>query len=90
MDATNYTLRIDKKLKSDATDLFDDLGIGLSAAITMFLKQAVREQKIPFEVYREPTDSTKQALKEAKEIMDNPENFKHYSTAEEIMKDITK
>ncbi|MCQ2772218.1 MAG: type II toxin-antitoxin system RelB/DinJ family antitoxin [Bacilli bacterium] len=90
MNPTNYTIRIDKQLKADATNLFDDLGIGLAGAITMFLKQAVREQRIPFEVFREPTESTLKAIKESEEIVENPSNHKHYANAQEMIDDILK
>lgn len=48
----NVTIRMDEKLKAQADELFNDFGLSLSAAITMFVKQAVREQRIPFEIKR--------------------------------------
>lgn len=50
MENSNITLRIEKNLKEEAIKLFNDLGLTLSSAIVIFLKQSVREQKIPFEV----------------------------------------
>lgn len=52
----NVTIRMDEKLKAQADELFNDLGLSLSSAITMFVKQAVREQRIPFEVKRTGTE----------------------------------
>ncbi len=52
MGNVNVTIRMDEQLKAQADELFADLGLSLSAAITMFAKQAVREQRIPFEVKR--------------------------------------
>lgn len=43
------SIRIDEQLKEEATKLFVELGIGFNNAITMFLKQAVREQQLPFQ-----------------------------------------
>lgn len=51
----NVTIRMDEQLKAQADELFYDLGLSLSSAITMFVKQAVREQRIPFEVKRTGT-----------------------------------
>ncbi len=51
----NVTIRMDEQLKAQADELFSDLGLSLSSAITMFAKQAVREQRIPFEVKRSGT-----------------------------------
>ena len=44
------TLRIDDMLKRDCDDVFGRLGISMSSAITVFLKQVVRTQRIPFEI----------------------------------------
>lgn len=44
------TLRIDDKLKMDCDSVFDDLGINMTSAITLFLKQVVRTRGIPFEI----------------------------------------
>ena len=44
------TIRIDLELKGDAKPILDELGLTLSAAVTMFLKALVREGGIPFAV----------------------------------------
>ena len=44
------TLRIDDALKRDCDDVFDRLGINMTSAITVFLKQVVRTKGIPFEI----------------------------------------
>lgn len=53
MDKETITVRLDPEVKEKAQELFDDLGISLSSAINIFLKQAVREGKIPFEIKRD-------------------------------------
>ena len=52
MANTNVTIRIDEDLKKQADDLFDDLGMSFTTAVNIFVKQAVRENRIPFEVTR--------------------------------------
>lgn len=52
MAYVNVTFRLDSQLKKDADELFADLGLSLNSAITIFLKQSVREQRIPFEISR--------------------------------------
>jgi DNA-damage-inducible protein J len=42
--------RIDDNLKSSAESLFEDLGLNISTAVTMFIRQAVRQRGIPFEI----------------------------------------
>lgn len=55
MATSNITIRIDKELKEEAEQLFSDLGLNFTTAITAFVKQSVREQKIPFVISREPS-----------------------------------
>ena len=44
------TLRIDDVLKSECDDVFARLGMSMTSAITVFLKQVVRTRRIPFEI----------------------------------------
>ena len=41
-------LRVDEKMKKDATEVFDKLGLDLSSAIRIFLARAIQEEGIPF------------------------------------------
>ena len=50
----NLNIRVDDTLKQQAELIFSDLGISLSAATTMFLKQVVRYNGIPFELRADP------------------------------------
>ena len=52
MATTNINIRVDELLKKDAEALFNDLGLSMSSAITMFLKSALNHDGIPFEVKR--------------------------------------
>ncbi|MBQ6809120.1 MAG: type II toxin-antitoxin system RelB/DinJ family antitoxin [Clostridia bacterium] len=53
MSTVNVTIRMDEELKNQADELFADLGLSFTAAVTAFAKQAVREQKIPFMLTRD-------------------------------------
>ncbi|OWV00270.1 type II toxin-antitoxin system RelB/DinJ family antitoxin, partial [Fibrobacter sp. UWH3] len=53
MATTVLQIRMDEDLKNEAADLFDKMGMDLPTAIRVFLKRAVAEKAIPFEV-REP------------------------------------
>ena len=48
METVNVTVRMERQTRDDAARLFSELGIGTAQAINMFLKQAAREQRIPF------------------------------------------
>jgi DNA-damage-inducible protein J len=43
-------IRIDDELKNNAELLFNDLGLNISTAVNMFIRQAVRQRRIPFEI----------------------------------------
>ena len=50
----NLNIRVDDTLKKQAEAIFSELGISLSAATTIFLKQVVRYNGIPFELRIDP------------------------------------
>lgn len=52
MASTNINIRIDSELKENAEALFSDLGLSMTAAITIFLKSCVNSNGIPFELRR--------------------------------------
>jgi len=47
-------IRIDDNLKERADELFEELGLNMTTAFTMFVKAAVRQRGIPFEVTLDP------------------------------------
>lgn len=53
MATTNITMRIDVDVKAQLQDLVSDLGLDMTTFFTMAAKQAIREQRIPFEVSRD-------------------------------------
>ncbi|MGM0124033.1 DNA-damage-inducible protein J [Enterococcus sp. AZ194] len=53
MTELRLNMIIDKELKEQAEELYLDLGMDLSTAITIFLKQSIREQQLPFIPSRE-------------------------------------
>ncbi len=50
MASISTNIKIDADLKQQAQTLFADLGMNLSTAVNIFLRQAVREHSIPFHV----------------------------------------
>jgi len=47
---SQIAVRVDDKLKKDATEVFNDLGLDMSTAVKLFLKQSVLTKSIPFDV----------------------------------------
>ena len=88
-NTTNINVRVDTDLKNAAEALFDDLGLSMSAAITMFLKSAVSRDGIPFEVKRvTPNATTKAALAEYDEMKKNPDAYKRYHSFDELASEV--
>ncbi len=89
MAKVSTNISLDAELKRSAQELFADFGIDLTTAVTLFLKQAVREQRIPFEIKREiPNAETRSALDEYEEMKKHPENYKRYSSFKEAMDEV--
>lgn len=66
MKTVNVTFRVDEDIKEQADDLFSDLGLSLSTAFNIFLRQAIREQQIPFPISRNvPNAATLAAMASA-------------------------
>ena len=85
--ATNIS--IDQNLKREAIDLFNDLGMDLSTAVSVFLRQSVREQGFPFVITREiPNQETISAMNEYYEMKEHPERYKRYSSFKEGLEEV--
>jgi DNA-damage-inducible protein J len=49
-ETTNLNIRIDKELKERAEAFFNELGLNMSSAFNIFVRQSLRQGKIPFEL----------------------------------------
>lgn len=85
----NINIRIDNIVKQEAEMVFANLGLSASAAITLFYKQVIRTQSIPFKLKAEvPNRKTRKALKELEKMEKHPERYKKYSSINELEKDL--
>ena len=81
---TNLNIRIDKSVKEQSDKIFNELGLNMTTATNMFLRTAIRENGIPFELKLDvPNDTTLAAIKEEKELSNDP-NTKKYSSIDEL------
>ena len=89
MARTSMNISLDPQLKQDSQELFADLGIDLSTAITLFLKQSLRVQGLPFAVTREnPNAETAAALNEYHEMKAHPEKYERYASFKDAMDEV--
>ena len=88
MSTTNINIRVDAELKKSAEELFNDLGLNLTSAITLFLKSSVNNDGIPFEIKRTPNAETRAALAEYEEMRKNPSLYKRYKSFNEMLDEV--
>ena len=50
---SNISIRMDSNLKAAAEALYEELGMNLSTAFNIFVRQSLRERGIPFKIQRE-------------------------------------
>lgn len=71
MAKVSTNISIDADVKKQAVELFSDLGLDLSTAINIYLKKAIMEQGIPFDVVREvPNAVTAKAISDSENAND--------------------
>lgn len=75
----NLNIRVDDTLKQQAERIFSDIGISLSTATTIFLKQVVRCNGIPFELRADPfySEENQKHLKKAIEDLESGKGQVH-------------
>ena len=81
MATTNLNIRIDKAIKDQAEEILNELGLNMTTAVNMFLRTAIREHGIPFELKLEvPNDTTATAIEEGRKMMKDPSAPRHSGT----------
>ena len=65
----NLSIRMDKNLKEQADSLFSELGMNMTTAMNVFVRQSVRQGKIPFEIATyKPNNTTLAAIREVEDM----------------------
>ena len=88
MATVQTQIRIEEDVKKQAMELFNQLGIDMSSAVNMFLRQSIMRGGLPFSVeiprYK---PEVLEAMEEARRISRDP-NTKRYSSFAEALEDI--
>ena len=85
---TNINIQMDSDLKAQADALFGELGMDLSTAFNIFVRQALREGRIPFNIsLNQPNKETIAAMSEAERIAKDP-SVKSYTDLYELFADL--
>ena len=89
MAKVSTNISIDPQLKEQSIALFSQFGLDLSTAISLFLQQSVREQRIPFEIRIDiPNAATRAALAELGEMKKDKKKYKRHSSFAEILEEV--
>lgn len=84
MATTNLNIRTDKAIKDQAEIIFNELGLNMTTAINMFLRTAIREHGIPFELKLDiPNEVTAAAIEEGRKMINDPSAPK-YSNMDDL------
>ncbi len=87
---TNISIRMDSELKQEADALFAEFGMNLSTAFNIFVRQTLREGRIPFDIsLNKPNKETIAAMLEAERIAHDP-TVKGYTDLDELFADLKK
>lgn len=88
MATTNLSIRMDAETKRQAEQLFGNLGMSISTAFNIFVKQSLRVRGIPFHITEEVPDLERySALREAREIARDPK-VRGYDDVEEALREL--
>ncbi len=83
------SISIDADVKKKAQELFAELGLDLSTAVNIFLRQAVYEHGLPFAVsQKKPNNDTLAALEEAESMHAHPERYQRYGSFSELLREV--
>lgn len=84
-------VQIDTKTKQEATAILSDLGLSMSTAINLFLKQVIKRDGLPFKVTNpKPNKELLEALQEGEQIIRDLESGKRkgYSNIQDLIKSL--
>ena len=86
---TSMTIRMDPEIKKESQELFHSLGLDMTTAINLFLRQSLMHRGLPFEVKQPRYNAeTEAAMQEARDILAGHKKVKHYASAEEAFREL--
>lgn len=89
MAKVSTNVSIDADIKKQAQELFAELGMDLSTAINIFIRQALRQHAIPFEITAEiPNKETREAIDEVQRMKNDPSIGKTYDDVDTMFEEL--
>ena len=80
-------IQVDSETKKQATAVLSDLGLSMSTAINLFLRQVIKRDGLPFEVVNPKLNpDMMEAIKEMEDMIKNPDKYPRYTNREDLKK----
>ena len=84
---TTINVRVEETIKKQASELFEELGLDMTTALNLFLRQAIMYGGIPFEI-RKPNAETLAAIEEIEKTKRGEVKAKRYNSFADLVKEL--
>ena len=85
MSKTSMSIRLDSKVKEQAQQVFNHLGMDMTTAINIFLRQAIQYQGLPFDV---KIDENRKLLQVVTDVEQNRNMSRSFESVSDLMEDL--
>ncbi|MFS9179575.1 type II toxin-antitoxin system RelB/DinJ family antitoxin [Streptococcus sp.] len=85
MSKTSMSIRLDSEVKEQAQQVFNHLGMDMTTAINIFLRQAIQYQGLPFDV---KIDENRKLLQVVTDVEQNRNMSRSFESVSDLMKDL--
>ena len=85
MATTNLNIRTDKEMKERAEAIFFELGLNMTTAINIFLRQAIQYQGLPFDVR---LDESRKLMEVLADLDQNRNMSQSFVSVSDLMEDL--
>lgn len=85
MSKTSMSIRLDSEVKEQAQQVFNNLGMDMTTAINIFLRQAIQYQGLPFDVR---LDENQRLLEVLTDLDQNRNMSQSFESVSDLMEDL--
>ena len=85
MSKTSMSIRLDSEVKEQAQQVFSNLGMDMTTAINIFLRQAIQYQGLPFDVR---LDENQKLLQVVMDVDQNRNMSQSFESVSDLMEDL--
>ena len=85
MSKTSMSIRLDSEVKEQAQQVFNSLGMDMTTAINIFLRQAIQYQGLPFDVR---LDENRKLMEVLADLDQNRNMSQSFVSISDLMEDL--